>query len=493
VATANAGQLEDIARAALASGEEEAALALIEPAAREAGDPRLWQFTGLLQRSLDRHADALRSFAAAAKLAPADESIARGHARVALEAGVEAVELFEHAARLAPANGAVILGLVAAKFATGRGVEAEAQLDRTVDQSPLWIEGHVQLAQLRSMLGMPVPLGASIERALATLPAEERLWAALLDLALISEDFAAADEIAQRARAANVSQSLIAPFEAIAASEQGQIDRADGLLDALGPNARGTIPLWDVRHLLRAQRLDQAISLIDRRLEGDQADQFWPYAALAWRLAGDPRWDWLRADGQLVSSLDLRDRLPPLDELAALLRFLHVANAEFLDQSVRGGTQTDGPLLSRIEPEIQALRSAIVSAVEDYRAQLPAIDPNHPLLSGRRDRRIRFAGSWSVRLKGSGFHANHVHPQGWISSALYVSLPSPAAAHDAPNVGWLKLGEPPVALGLNLEATQLVEPRPGRLVLFPSWMWHGTVPFSEGERLTVAFDVRPPM
>jgi hypothetical protein len=24
-------------------------------------------------------------------------------------------------------------------------------------------------------------------------------------------------------------------------------------------------------------------------------------------------------------------------------------------------------------------------------------------------------------------------------------------------------------------------------------MWHGTVPFSEGERLTVAFDVRPPM
>ena len=37
-----------------------------------------------------------------------------------------------------------------------------------------------------------------------------------------------------------------------------------------------------------------------------------------------------------------------------------------------------------------------------------------------------------------------------------------------------------------------VEPRPGRLVLFPSWMWHGTVPFGAGERLTVAFDVAPP-
>jgi hypothetical protein len=29
-------------------------------------------------------------------------------------------------------------------------------------------------------------------------------------------------------------------------------------------------------------------------------------------------------------------------------------------------------------------------------------------------------------------------------------------------------------------------------VLFPSTMWHATVPFEEGERLVVAFDVRPP-
>ena len=39
---------------------------------------------------------------------------------------------------------------------------------------------------------------------------------------------------------------------------------------------------------------------------------------------------------------------------------------------------------------------------------------------------------------------------------------------------------------------RLVEPAPGRLVLFPSWLWHGTRPFGDGERLTVAFDVAPP-
>ena len=44
-------------------------------------------------------------------------------------------------------------------------------------------------------------------------------------------------------------------------------------------------------------------------------------------------------------------------------------------------------------------------------------------------------------------------------------------------------------LKLDLPPTKLIEPKPGRLALFPSWMWHGTRPFGQGERLTVAFDV----
>ena len=183
--------------------------------------------------------------------------------------------------------------------------------------------------------------------------------------------------------------------------------------------------------------------------------------------------------------------MPPLDQLADVLRSFHVAPGEYLDQSVRGGTQTDGPLLSRIAPEIQALRAAIVSAVEEFRAHLPPVDLKHPLLRERRDRRIRFSGSWSVRLKGAGYHANHVHPQGWISSALYVVLPERSDG-DASDAGWLKIGEPPAEFGADLPATRLVEPKSGQLILFPSWMWHGTVPFRTGERLTVAFDVKRP-
>jgi hypothetical protein len=97
-----------------------------------------------------------------------------------------------------------------------------------------------------------------------------------------------------------------------------------------------------------------------------------------------------------------------------------------------------------------------------------------------------------VRLTGSGFHVNHVHPAGWLSSAFYVALPE-AAMGGEDHAGWLAIGEPQAELGLDLPPIRLVEPRPGRLVLFPSTMWHGTRPFGEGERLTVAFDIaRPP-
>jgi hypothetical protein len=198
----------------------------------------------------------------------------------------------------------------------------------------------------------------------------------------------------------------------------------------------------------------------------------------------------LEAGGRLVAVMDLRSKLPSLDRLSEVLRSIHMARGEYLDQSLRGGTQTDGPLFSRTEPEIRALRSAVVEAIEGYVARLPEPDVRHPLLQRRRDRRVRFAGSWSVRLRGEGFHVSHVHPQGWISSALYVALPP--AVNSGAKEGWLQVGQPRAELGVALDPTAHIKPEPGRLVLFPSWMWHGTMPFPEGERLTVAFDVAMP-
>ncbi len=62
----------------------------------------------------------------------------------------------------------------------------------------------------------------------------------------------------------------------------------------------------------------------------------------------------------------------------------------------------------------------------------------------------------------------------------------------APDAGFIQFGTPPPELKLNLAPTLKMKPVVGNVVLFPSTMWHSTVPFEQGERLVVAFDVQSP-
>jgi hypothetical protein len=162
-----------------------------------------------------------------------------------------------------------------------------------------------------------------------------------------------------------------------------------------------------------------------------------------------------------------------------------------VNQSLRGGSQTSGGLFGRRDPVIAALRDAIANAVTRHAASLPD-DPSHPFLR-RKSAGIRFAGSWSVRLRSSGRHVNHFHQEGWISSAYYVSLPPAVTQASEDDLsGCIQFGEPPAELGLDLGPRRVIRPRTGQLVLFPSYLWHGTVPFNdEAPRITVAFDAVP--
>ncbi|MGH6616204.1 putative 2OG-Fe(II) oxygenase [Sphingomonas sp.] len=491
-----AGDLNALAQHALQAlddGNEAESLPTLAAAAERVRDNALlWQCTGLLYRALDRHNEAVLAFDRAARLAPADAKIAEGRAQIALEAGFDAVALFDRARALNPGNGGVHLGMAAARFAAGDSARAIAELDSLLGSSPGWVEGHANLARLRTMMGERDIAMVSFERALADHPRNMALWKSLVLTLSEGEQHTAVLDVIRRGRAQLGDIPFFDTNEAIALSEAGDVVRADALFAraSLGEEEE-VFAVHRVRHLLRTGRVGQALPLIDRWTARPDAVLIWPNAAIAWRMVDDPRWQWLEGDERLVSVIDLGDRLPDLDQLAAALRGLHLARAQPLDQSVRGGTQTDGHLLRRCDPAIQALRAALIDAVEAHIARLPPIDPAHPTLRHRRDRAVRFSGAWSVRLAGAGHHANHVHPAGWLSSALYVALPD-EAGRGGGDAGWLALGQPQEALGLDLLPQRMVEPRPGRLVLFPSWMWHGTRRFAKGERLTVAFDVAPP-
>ncbi|KQN89827.1 hypothetical protein ASE95_16790 [Sphingomonas sp. Leaf231] len=481
-----------MARATTTWREPEAIVAVSAALTHAPFDARLWQLLAVAQRAAQDGAAALAAARRAAALAPADPLIAHTLARIAYEAGEPAVAAFDRALALAPLDAAVMLGRVAALLATGEGARATAFLVDVLRQHPGWYDGHATLARLRWQAGDRDGYTHSYETALATRPADGLLWRDYAATTARAGQTGAARRIVHRARAAVGQSRTLDLIEAGACSEEGDVAAADRLFAAHSPLADAEALPGHVRHLLRAGRPDAARAALDGRLGRDTHD-LWPLAALAWRLTGDPRGDWLERGGDLVRVFDLAGELGPIDALAATLRTLHRTIAAPLDQSLRGGTQTDGPLFARLDPAIARLRDAVRGAVARYVAGLPPPDAAHPLLGLPRDR-LRFAGSWSVRLTDRGHHVDHVHPAGWISSACYVALPDAVAGEEQARAGWLSLGDAPTLDGGALPPWRQVEPRPGRLVLFPSYMWHRTHAFAAGERLTVAFDIaRPPV
>jgi tetratricopeptide (TPR) repeat protein len=474
----------------LRQGLEEEGLKLLEAARRASpGEARLWQVAGLLHRKLDEMAAAIQMLGEAARLAPRDPLIAHTLARAHLEAGLPSVDLFQAARRLAPADPGVLEGLVAAVEDQIGPAAAIETLELLLAPNPGWIPGLETLMRLRWMCGDREGFTADYDRALAAQPGHIGLWRSLIIALTQADRYEQALEAVLRGRERAGDHLIFDANEAVCRAELGQFDSAERLFERLEDIDEPTLRLRHVRHLLRTGRAAEAASRAQAMTGTPGAFLFWPYLSIAWRLLGDPRWEWLEGDEALVGVYDLE--LPSLDSLAAGLRTLHRTTHQPLEQSVRGGTQTQGNLFQRVEPEIRALRAAVLAAVERHVAQLPAPRADHPTLGVPRGGRVRFAGSWSVRLTGGGHHANHIHPAGWFSSALYVALPEPET-RGTPPAGWLTLGAPQAELGIDLPEFRRVEPKPGRLVLFPSTMWHGTVPFEAGERLTVAFDVARP-
>ena len=335
-----------------------------------ANHARLWQWTALLHRALDEHANRLNAFADAARLAPDDASIAHGHARVALEAGLDARQLFDRALRLGP-GARRDLGPSRCPLCDGRGGAAAAELAAILDCNPLWGQGHVQWAQLASMNGRPGDAMMTIERALADHRGEISLWHAAIHILVGGARNAEAWVRADAAIDATGDAAAFALTARPALSDAGEVESAEAAFGALGEPRNVGHAVRLARHLIRTTDWAALSALADRWMEGEDAHLFWPYASIAWRQSGDMRWQWLEGD-------EAGSNPRPEPEAAAARRAgrsasrSHARAGRFLDQSVRGGTQTDGPLLSRIEPEIRALRSAIVAAVDDYRANLPA-------------------------------------------------------------------------------------------------------------------------
>ena len=444
---------------------------------------------GFAQRAVGNLAAAAQWYDRALALEPSRPRALQGRATVALERGEpDAVARFDRALAQNGSDPWQWHGKAQALEVAGDTEGARRIAQQLVDQAPQWTEGLKLLAQLR--LGAGERDWASHYRSAAervpsdpTIPAEHAAQLAGLDE---NAEAAAVMESARR-RFPGIARFTL--LHAIYASAAGERDTAEALFAA---TTFDTAERWlyEARHALASGQVERSDAALDKCFAHDGGSvAAWALRDFLWRLNGDARAQWLHEQAGLVQMRELRDAdkvLPPVREL---LDRLHDNSAMPLGQSLRGGTQTRGLLFQRTEPALAALREAVLATLDDYRAELPPEDADHPLLR-HRNAEWRIAGSWSVRLGSGGHHhAAHIHPLGLLSSALYCTLPETPGEDDDPQSGWLELGRPPQSLNVDLPPVRAIEPREGHLALFPSTLYHGTRPFATGRRMTVAFDV----
>ena len=100
-------------------------------------------------------------------------------------------------------------------------------------------------------------------------------------------------------------------------------------------------------------------------------------------------------------------------------------------------------------------------------------------------RKPRLDSLWVNLLKSGGHHSGHIHPHSIISGTFYVEVPrgSGAIRFEDPRLP-LMMAAPP-----RPETFVTVEPRPGLLLLWESWLRHEVLPGSgRGERLSISFN-----
>ncbi|MEY4160172.1 MAG: hypothetical protein RLZZ136_793 [Pseudomonadota bacterium] len=442
-------------------------------------------------RQEQRYVEANVLIAKAVTQFPSDAVLAAFQAQTHYELGLPAAALFARAQSFDPANFDMARNHALALISEGQAAEAKELLKRMLADNPGWHDGLKALATLNWTHGDQAQFADHYSEACHARPDDAALWIAWFRMLAQARDWPAAATVLDQAERHLGSTPAIITCRLFIAVEAHDNAAAEALL-AQTAHFRGDVSsLCRIRHALRTGVPHVAVAEALPLTTGPSAPLYWPYLSLAWRLLKEDRWRWLDRPDQLIAAYDIGLSAGDLHEVAELLRSLHTAQAPYIEQSVRGGTQTDRSVLLRHEPLLQKLKTTLLDCTRYHIAQMPAPETNHPLLSTERNGPLLIEGSWSVRLARQGFNVPHTHAMGWLSSACYIALPSPQDMGPAP-AGHIAFGGPPPELGLALEPYLTIKPEPGKLVMFPSTTFHGTVPFDDGERLVVAFDIKRP-
>lgn len=408
----------------------------------------------------------------------------------------EAIKVFEDAIAQSSENPVLYFNLALAQLDLGEAEKAEALFQMAVKIKPDYLEAHEALNETIGRKSDDYL--KSYSEAIQKMPKNLELRLKFVDTLLKT-----GDEEQGLLALRDIEQAFGQSPETLSRQAKILITR-DKNLDALS-NFEKAVALdpTAIDHKLEAGKLlirlgdyEKALEHINNGLALNEFHQeLIGYQMMCWRLLGDDREKTMNDYDAFVcpAKIPVPAGYKDIDEfnqalLEALSKF-HKPNLQPLDQSLRHGSQTLASLFSMDVREIREARDAMAGAIQTFIDGLPA-SKTHPFLK-RNTGKFEFSGSWSIRLNDQGFHVNHVHTEGWISGPYYVQLPDVVKLGKG-NEGCVKFGESPLKLGEREHIGKIVRPEEGVMVMFPSYMWHGTFPFSSQEtRTTMPFDIIP--
>ncbi len=484
-----------------AGKHELASKAADEGLIRFPGHARLLAVKATALKNIGRIEESVKLFELAVAADP-NRALTRHNQAVSLRAAMkfdEACEAFAAAGRLGMKGSDFHANWAAAALEAGNIAEAADLYQRALQDNPAHRQSLKALTRINIEFLQAADAFGHFERSMAAGGGSVESWIDWISELSANYRFEEAVDVGRRSLTQHPNEPALVAFTTFAEGMSGDAASALARINTLPPRvlqppstlmARAQIALRAGEPLLAAHFAEEFTRAEPLTQIG------WAILGLAWRLTGDPREEWLCDYERLVMVTDVPSpdgSLSAADYAALIgetLDPLHRSHAAPGNQSLREGTQTAGSLFDSPDPTIQGFREAVRIAAERLMPALP-VDSRHPFLA-RKSNHLDFSGSWSVRLRpGSGHHVPHFHSHGWMSSAYYARLPKPGDAARAAHEGWIHFGVPPAMFGLDLPPRRIVEPQPGRLVLFPSYLWHGTIPFGSGDRLTAAFDYVP--
>lgn len=381
----------------------------------------------------------------------------------------EAERLYRDILRQWPGHPVAATLLARLALRAGQLMEARSLLTTAIAGAPDYMQAHAAMADCLEQTKETALAVRSFRRALALVPGQATPMVSLGNLSQLDNNDGPAATLYQRALTVQPRSIAAANNLAAASLKLGNPNAALEATDRVLAHSPGHVRATAyrtaaLRALGRDEQVDALIGL-DRLVRIIEID------------IGDSHGDIATFNAELVQALETHPNLS--------------RDWDPTQRAIRGGAIVP-KLLTHRTPVLQAFEQKLRAAIDDAISALPD-DPTHPYLAHKP--RAYDLDAWANFLGRSDHQSAHIHNLGWMSGVYYVAIPAAdPGPEENPRAGWIEFNRPGYGIPnpRGEAGIKTIQPRPGMAILFPSYVWHGTIPFkSSGQRISIAFDLHP--